>query len=429
MTESCFFSICQLLIKIAELLESNFSNKMKRIAIIGAGASGLIASLFASRENKVTLYEKQKKIGRKILATGNGRCNISNRNIDISRYHGNNTKFLLNVFSKFGLPETIEFFNSLGIPFVEEDEGKLFPASMQASSITKIFEYELNKNAVEVMLHKKIEEIVPLKNKFKIITAGREEFLHDSVILSAGSCASSLGASGIGYQLAASLGHKVFEPFPAILPLSIPLKAIHVLEGIKCICTVSVRLDSRTLCESSGELLFTKSGLSGPAALNVSRTVNHCVISGRTPEVIIDFFPGITESHLSETIDSLWSDKNKPAAFSFAGIMKNRLPDVLIKLAGVDPQVPVGQITKVQKEKIIKTFKSLSLAPGKPGSFNDAVVAAGGIDVNEINPATMESLILKNLYITGELLDIDGDSGGYNLQFAWSTGALAGMSQ
>lgn len=402
---------------------------MKSVAIIGAGASGLIASLFASSGSRVTLYEKQKKTGRKILASGNGRCNISNRNIDITHYHGNNTKFVLNVFSKFGLPETIDFFVSIGVPFVEEDEGRLFPESLQASGITRIFEYELKKNSVDVKLHKKIEEIIPLKNKFRIITAGREEFLHDSVILAAGSCASALGASAIGYRLASSLGHRIFEPFPALLPVNIPLKAVHALEGIKRVCTVSVRLDSRTVCESTGELLFTKTGLSGPAALNVSRTVNHFVISGRMPEVIIDFFPGISESSLSEKIDSLWSDKNRPAALSFAGIMKNRLPDVLLKIAGTDPEIPAGKINAGQKEKIVKIFKSLSLAPGTPGSFNEAVVAAGGVDVNEINPSTMESRLVKNLYITGELLDIDGDSGGYNLQFAWSTGAIAGMSQ
>ena len=191
---------------------------MKSIAVIGGGASGIMAAIFAS-DNRcgVSLFEKQKSIGRKILATGNGRCNLSNRNIDTPHYHGNNPRVTLNIFSRFGLNETIEFFESIGIPVVEEKEGRLFPESLHASSIVRILEYELSKRNIDIKLNRKIEKIIPDKKGIRLVTAGKEEHVFDSVILSAGSCAyPQLGASRTGYELASSLGHKIIEPFPAI---------------------------------------------------------------------------------------------------------------------------------------------------------------------------------------------------------------------
>ena len=220
---------------------------MKKIAVIGAGASGIMAALFAAKKsNEVTLFEKQNKIGRKILSTGNGRCNISNKNIDILHYHGHNPKFILNVFAKFSFQDTINYFGSLGLPIVEENEGRLYPASMQASSVVDILNYKLNKSDIEIALNRKIEKIMFAKNKFKIVTAGKEEHIFDAVILSTGSCAyPELGASNIGYELAGALGHRIYNPFPAILPISIPLKLLHTLEGIKWNCRAKAELNGK----------------------------------------------------------------------------------------------------------------------------------------------------------------------------------------
>ena len=404
---------------------------MKTVAVIGAGASGIMASIFAAKNNcRVTLFEKQNKTGRKILSTGNGRCNISNRNIDIGHYHGHNPKFILNVFARFGLNETLEFFESIGIPVIEEDEGRLFPASLQASGVVDILNYELNKNDVVLSLNRQVDKIERKSGKFAIVTAGKEEHLYDAVILSAGSVAyGGLGASDIGYNLARSLGHKVNQPSPAIVPINVPLKAMHTLEGVKWNCSVKAELNGKTLCESSGELLFTKYGISGPAALNISREVNLQVASGKIPHIIIDFFPGHTVENLQDKFRILWKDPEKNICLSLSGIIKKRIPEVLLKIINIDPYKQVKNLTETEKSNIINIFKNLKLTPGNPRSFKEAVVAAGGVDVNEINPSTMESGVVKNLYITGELLDIDGDSGGYNLQFAWSTGAVAGMSQ
>lgn len=406
------------------------SGYMNHVAVIGGGASGLVAAFFASRENRVVLFEKQKKIGRKILITGNGRCNLSNSQIDVTRYHGRNPKFVLNLFSRFGPEETISFFESIGVPVIEKSNGRIFPASLQASTVVQVLEYELLRRGVEIKLHRRIDAIIPEGEKIKLVTAGREVYYFDSVILATGSCAfSPVGASRIGYQLASSLGHTVYEPFPAILPINIPLKIIHRLEGIRWDCRVVAELNGRILTQAEGELLFTKYGISGPASLDISRAINENIIEGRSPEIAIDLFPELRHELLSTMLARLWEDTSKSVSFSLIGLLHNRMPAVLLKIAGIDPERRVADLSKAERETILRTLKSLRLKPGKPRPFNEAVVAAGGVAIDEINPTTMESRIAKNVYITGELLDIDGDSGGYNLQFAWSSGAVAGMSQ
>ncbi len=407
---------------------------MKDIAVIGGGASGLMAACMAAEKegNKVHLFEKQKKPGRKILVTGNGRCNISNRNVHPSRYHGHNPRFVNNVFGRFGLQQTIDFFQSIGLPFTEEEDGKLFPASLQALTVMRLFEYELEKRGVATHLHRRADHVLPSKNGggITIVTAGKEEHLFDAVILACGSCAfGPVGASLYGYQLAASLGHTVHEPFPAILPLNIPAKALHRLQGIRWDCTLEVLVDGKTVDQSTGEVLFTKYGISGPASLAISRSVNQAVLEDREVSVMLNIFPYINREELMNTLQLLWQDGKKPLALSLIGIMHNRMPEVFLSMAGIDHEKKVAEIGKAGREKVADAFLACGLEPGKPRPFTEAVVAAGGVDVNEVNPATMESKKAPGVHITGELLDIDGDSGGFNLQFAWSTGAIAGMAQ
>ena len=404
--------------------------KQKKTAVIGGGASGLTAAYFASEKCGVTVFEKQKKIGRKILVTGNGRCNITNKNIDRSRYHGHNPEFADHVLNRFGLAETEKFFNSIGIPFIEEDDGKLFPASLQASVIPKVFEYELVKRGVDIRTHRKIEKIIPENDKFKLITAGMEEEFFDSVIIACGSSAfPAAGASKSGYELAESLGHKIFEPFPVILPVNIPLKALHTLQGVKLDCGVKVFHKEKQVAGSCDELLFTAYGISGPASLKVSRAINELVIKGQVPEISLDFFPSLSLPDLEHVLETLFSDSNKKLSFALLGILKERMPEVILSISGIDYEKRCGTLSKNEKLKILSSLKDFRIQPGKPRGFDEAVAAAGGVSVEEIDPSTMESKIIKNLFITGELLDIDGDSGGFNLQFAWSTGAIAGMSQ
>ncbi len=404
---------------------------MKRIAVIGGGASGLIAACFAAGGgNIVEMFEKQKKIGRKILVSGNGRCNITNSNISAEKYHGKNPMAVNTIFARFNFDDTIAFFRSIGLPIVEEEKGKMFPASLQASAVVRLFEYELKHRGVHLLLHRKIELIERQGEGFRLVTAGQEEHSFDSVILSAGSCACPpAGGSGDGYELARQLKHSVREPFPAILPINIPLKALHRLQGVKWDCAVKVLRGDRMVASSAGELLFTAYGISGPASLDVSRAVNDLVMRNVVPTIILDLFPRHTEQELLALLEDLWMDSSKSVGFSLVGILKTPMPEVLLHIAGIDPGKKSGDLSREERRKLAGILKSLRIEPGKPRGFNEAVVAAGGVDIDEIDCTTMESRKIRNVYITGELLDIDGNSGGYNLQFAWSTGAIAGKAQ
>ncbi len=404
-------------------------SELRKIAVIGGGASGLIAALFASEKNSVTLFEKQKKIGRKILVSGNGRCNITNRKISKEKYHGGDIRFIEEVLNKFGLKETVSFFESIGLPLVEEKNGKLYPASLQSSTVVKIFAYELSRRNVAVELHRKIESIVKTENGFKLETAGKEIYEFDAVVLAAGSNAyTAAGASMSGYELAASLGHKIIDTFPAILPVNISNKNLHKLEGIKWDCGCRVLLDGVVLASSTGEVLFTSYGLSGPAALDISRELNSILLQCKTPAVEIDFFPYDSVDSLNSRLEIVLSDKGKKTSFSLLSVLKERMPDIILDAVKISPEKRNGELSKTERENLASSLKSFKLAPGKPRDFTDAVVAAGGVSTDEINSETMESKLVKNLYITGELLDIDGDSGGFNLQFAWSSGAIAGKA-
>lgn len=406
----------------------------RRIGVIGAGASGLIASCFArGNSNEVLLFEKQQKIARKLAATGNGRCNISNRKISLhdytGRYHGENPAFAENVFSHFGVEETENFFRSIGIPFIEENDGKLFPASLQAASVSKLFLYEIQRRGIQLYLEHNIQSVRRADGGFIVKTAASEERL-DALILSAGSCASpDLGGGNSGYALAKSLGHRIIEPQPVILPINIPLKILHRLQGIKQDVAITVRTSKAIIASSRGELLFTAYGISGPAALAVSRAVNTALHNNKQPVIEIDLFPHINYDELENYFNSVWTDENKKFAFSLLGILKERLGEVLSIMADIDPNARLLSVDKKTRQHFMRLVKTLRLVPGKSRGFKEAVAASGGVATDEINSTTMESKIVKNLFITGELLDIDGDSGGYNLQFAWSSGALAGLAQ
>ncbi len=403
---------------------------MKKVAIIGGGASGIIAALFAS-ENKcqVTIFEKENKLGKKILISGNGRCNISNSNISYKNYNGHNTKVINNIFSKFSPEDTRDFFQSIGIPFKEEKNGKLFPSSLQSSTVTKILQYELKSAGVIIKLETSITKITKMTNGFNLKTKDSFEKFDSVILATGGRSYPKLGGNTLGYKMAKSFNHNIYNQFPAILPLNIPLKSLHKLQGIKWDCAVKVLENNKIINSSKGELLFTAYGISGPATLDISRTVNEKIIQQKNIQISIDLFPELEKSQLKDLLNSLWIDQNKEIGFSLLGILKDKIPDFLLQTVNINSNLKVGQLNDKMKDKILHILKNIELNVGEIRNSDDAVVTAGGIDVNEIDPKTMESKLINGLYITGEVLDIDGISGGYNLQFAWSTGAIAGMFQ
>ncbi len=396
---------------------------MKRVAVIGAGASGLMAACAAAEKGAVvTIFEKESKIGRKLAATGNGRCNISNMSISPHNFHGDRL-FAERVLQLFTPADTAAFFYSIGLPFVEES-GRLFPASLQASSVTKIFQYEIKRRGIELRLNRKAVDIVPAGKGFQVMTPG-ESAEYDAVILACGSCAfPNLGGSRMGYELAEKLGHRIIEPAPVIQPINITLKRLHQLEGIKRDVSLAVEVGGKQAGRFEGEILFTSYGISGPVSLAASRTVNEN--RGSDVRICVDLFPDRTSEELARMSEDIWKGGRKKTVFSLAGILRDRLPEFVCFYAGVDGEKRVESLSAAERKALLSALKRIELEPGKPRGFHEAVAAAGGVDTAEVDPETMMSRIADGLYITGELLNIDGDSGGYNLQFAWSSGAIAG---
>lgn len=402
----------------------------QKIGIIGAGASGLIAGYFASlkKENEVHIFEKQNKIGRKLSATGNGRCNLTNINMGIEHYHSNDINFVHTVLNNFSLTQTLNFFKSIGIITTVLENGKVYPSSLQAFSVVWCFQHELSHKNVFIHCNRKIEHIMPLDNGFIITTAGKEEHFFNKIILALGSCAyGPLGASKDGYDIARLLGHTIIEPFPAILPLNIINKQIHTLQGIRWDCTLTVVLNKTVAKQITDEVLFTSYGISGPAALAISRTVNRAIINNDNVTIHCNIFPQHEYNALRDIFIQLLSHNHKTLECSLYGFIHSKMPRAFLSMAQIPYHLPAQELLK-DVDTVIRAFTNAILYPGNPRPFTEAVVAAGGVDVTHIEPTTMESKIVPGLCITGELLNVDGDSGGYNLQFAWSSGALAGIN-
>ncbi|MGL4369241.1 MAG: aminoacetone oxidase family FAD-binding enzyme, partial [Spirochaetota bacterium] len=347
-------------------------NNPKKVAVIGAGASGMIAAICAARAGaSVTVFEKQKKPGRKLGITGNGQCNITNTGIDMRRYHGHNPQFVHNIFSRCGLDQTREFFETIGIPFVERKNGKLYPHCLQAQSVVDILEYEMQRAGCELIIHRRIDHIERSGSGLLLTSAGQEKMVFDAAIYAPGSCAyPQLGAEETVYDIARRTGHTVYDPFPAILPVTIPLKALHRLEGIKWDCGMKAVSGGKTVSASEGELLFTKYGISGPATLEISRGINESLIKRNEASVLIDFFPGHTPAQLRELCDVLLSDPDKSVSFALLGVLKKRMPEIILQVIGLDPEKKCGALSQKEQEKILAALKGFTLAPGGPRAFS-----------------------------------------------------------
>ncbi|MBN1500601.1 MAG: NAD(P)/FAD-dependent oxidoreductase [Spirochaetes bacterium] len=404
---------------------------MKKVAVIGGGPAGMTAAIFAARSNcRVTLFEKQKKLGSKIYVTGNGTCNITNLNCSSGHYNSADTTFPGIVLNEFSLKDTISFFESIGLTLAEKRDGRMYPASFQAVSVADVLEEELNRLNVDVRLHRRVDSVFYNKNGIKLVTAGKEEDTFDSVIVSAGGPASpDLGGSGRGADLALKLSHKVLPYFPSILPINIIEKQLHRLEGIKWDCALSVFVNGIFFKKSEGELLFAKFGISGPAAIDISRYVNDAVLKKSDVNIFIDFFPGIDHKLLLNKIRISSAGGKRTVEQTLNSILKKRIPRYFLNEIQIEPEKIFSEISSEDVERLVSRLKNEKITPGEPRDYKDAATAAGGVDVRFINPHTMESTLKKNIYFAGEMIDVDGDCGGYNLQFCWSSGAIAGRSQ
>ncbi len=395
------------------------------IAIIGGGASGILAAISAARNGAdVTIYERCDRIGRKILATGNGRCNYTNINAGIGNYHGKNPEFINDIINNFWVIETNSFFQELGMLTKVEENGKAFPYSLQASAVLDVLRYELDRLGVNVVTEFEVKKVILENGKFFIKSYSGMKAFADKVIISTGGKASpSLGSNGSGYQIAQSFGHKLSKLYPSLVQIKTETDLIRSLKGIKLDANVLLEVGNKKSIYF-GEVLFTDYGLSGPAIFNVSRLCADCV----NASITLDILPEIENEELYDILKSRRTKFRNLETF-FVGMVNKKVGMVIMKYAKVLPfNRSSDTISDEEIKRLCDALKNFKLKVTGTMSWNNAQVTAGGILTEDINSSTMESKLCDGLYLTGEILDIDGDCGGYNLQWAWSSGYVAGLN-
>ncbi len=405
----------------------------KQISIIGGGAAGLVAAIVAARNgSNVVIYERMNRVGKKILATGNGRCNMTNINLtaeNLSCIHGKNKEFASNVLKRFTVEDTINFFEVLGIAHKVEDGGKVFPMSNQAGSVLDVLKYEIEKLGVQVIYDVEIEEIIQNKNKFILKDINGEEYKCDKVIISTGGKSNpNLGSNGSGYELTKKLGHSIIKPFPALVQLKLESPFLKSVKGVKFDGQASIIVNNEVLRTEEGELLFTDYGISGPPILQLSRKSIESLECKKNPTIKVDMFPNHTYEELLDLISLRLSYQyDRPLDFSFIGLINKKLIPIILKEANIrNIKRLCYETSNKEIEKIVRLLKDWQFKIIGSQSWNHSQVTAGGVDLSQVNSETLESKLMPGIYIAGELLDIDGDCGGFNLQWAWSSGYVAG---
>ena len=394
------------------------------VIIIGGGASGMMAALAAAENGcRVTLLERQSRVGRKLLATGNGRCNLTNHNASPARYHGGDG-FCAYALDAFDVGATLQFFASLGLLTVAEDSGRVYPMSNMAGSVLDVLRYALEQPTIEVVTGQTVTAVKKTANGFTVRTE-TDAFTAGKLILAAGGCAGSkVGGVMDGYQLAKSLGHHRTPLYPSLVQLKTDPTYPRALKGIKAECGITVRRGGQTVAENRGEVLFTEYGVSGPAIFDLSRAVS---TGGEGLTCVLNFFP---DWELEEVLHWLHRRRQTMAAHEastlLVGSCHTRLGQMLCKAAGFTTQ-RAADLTDSDLERIARQVKRFALPITGTCGFDQAQVTAGGLRTEEFHPETLKSRVVPGLYACGEVLDVDGDCGGFNLQWAWSSGHLAGL--
>lgn len=388
--------------------------KKRQVLIIGAGASGLTAAIMAARSGAaVTVLEQNEKPGKKICATGNGKCNFSNLAMPEDAYRGEHPEFVKKAFSQFSVNDTVDFFERLGI-YPLDKYGYLYPRSNQAQSVVDVLcmeasalgvKIKTNEQAVSVKIRKSDEK------KFYVLTKGWH-YEADALILANGSKASAIaGSDGSGYALAESFGHKIIPVYPALTALKCKGNTFKTWAGVRTEGKITLLIDGKICKSEQGELQLTDYGISGIPVFQISRFAIRAAKEGKKAQLRVDFFPEASKEDVKKLLESR---KNACPYKKEKELLTGLFPEKLIK------------VLTAQKDLLL-AIKEFPLEVTDGLSFAQAQVCSGGVDTAQVDPETMESLLCRDLYLTGELLDIDGTCGGYNLQWAWSSGAVAGI--
>ena len=395
------------------------------VAIIGGGASGMTAALAAAEneKNQVILLERQARVGRKLQATGNGRCNLSNIHAVDRGYHGQSPEFVNNAISAFTPADTLRWFEGLGLFTVTEESGKVYPYSDQANSVVDVLRLALVKENITLKTGYEVTKIQKTAEGFQL-TNGEEPITCDKLIVACGGLAGSkLGGTMSGYKLLAKLGHRCTKLRPSLVQIKSSWPELPSLKGVRANCCVEILHNGEVYAKSIGELQLTEHGISGPVVFEISRDV--CAERGKWTAKL-DFLPNLPAEVLEKELQRR-RNTNLPIEDLLTGILHNRLGRVLTKTAGIKGKQYASQISNAELAEVVACVKSLEITLTEPLGMDSAQVTAGGVLTDGFDPNTMESKSVPGLYACGEVLDIDGDCGGYNLQWAWSSGRCAGL--
>lgn len=402
----------------------------KNVLIIGGGASGLMAAIMAAREGAgVTVLEHMDRVGKKILSTGNGRCNMTNLSLRPEHYRSSQKQFPMKVLDRFSVWDTLSFFDGIGI-VTKNRNGYIYPNSDQAASVLDALRFETEHLGIKTVLSCHVKKAYKGKKQTFIVETDQGIFEGDSLILAAGSKAAPVtGSDGSGYQLAASFGHSIIRPLPALVQLRCKGNFFKQLSGVRCEAVVRLVSAGKTLAADEGEVQLTDYGISGIPTFQVSRYAACALDAGNHVSALLDFFP----SRSMEDTKSMLRQRRsvlgyRPAGEFLNGMLNKKLSAVLLKQAGIRPETDCAHIEDSKIDALTLQLKKFEVEVTSTNSFEQAQVCCGGVDTREIRPDTMESKLVKGLYLVGELTDVDGICGGYNLQWAWSTGAVAGRT-
>jgi predicted Rossmann fold flavoprotein len=384
--------------------------------IIGGGASGLMSAILLAQKGKVVLIlEKNDRVGKKITISGNGKCNITTAQITPSNFHSSNPSFIEAVIYSYS--EIKELLKSIGIYTIEGKESRIFPMSMQASSVVDILEYEAKRLGVIIQTNQEVVEVK--KESYFTITTQNDSFQAQSLIIASGSPAyPQLGSSDIGMQIAQSFHHPTHPTLPSLVQLTSSQKDIHTLAGFKQDAIVKLLSNGTQVAQKHGDILFTKYGVSGLAILDISRLVSLGLHNYEYMELRVDLMPSWSKKALHNLLQSA-VEPSREIKVWLSSFIHKKLVSVIMKRASLQIKM-TNEINAKQINSLIYQLKNFSIEIDGTRGFRGAEVAIGGVDTITIDPQTMESKLVKNLYFIGEVLDVDGDRGGYNFHFAWS---------
>lgn len=404
---------------------------MDKVGVIGAGPSGIIASCIAAkRGHDVSLFEKNNMIGKKLLITGKGRCNITNSS-PIDEFFDNivsNPEFLYSALYTFTNDMLLDLLKEYGLEVKIERGNRVFPVSDKSVDVNKVLERYLFNSGVKLLLKSKVSDIYYYGNKF-IIETNNKKYEFDKIIITTGGMSyPGTGSTGDGYKFAKKLGHTIVPLKPSLVPIEIKSNYLDQVRGLslKNVELIATTREGKLIHKEFGEMIFTHFGISGPIVLTMSNYINKYIPN---VNLFIDFKPALPDEKLElRILRDFEKYKNKDIKNALVDLLPKNMIDWIINNSSIDPNKKVNQITKSERKKLMNSIKRLNLEFVRLRPIEEAIVTSGGIKVDEINPSTMESKIVPGLYFAGEIIDVDALTGGYNLQIAFSTGYLAGIN-